>query len=179
VSPQPKIQRIKVRGSCRPGDWASASSPLLTETGSIWEWGGNEVVPHHAWTMCYSWRSACSKSTGKSLVKKKTMVHCTLLGKTTGPKGCWPKIPTQTLMENRCSCLDATVVWGLSSTQAWVLWKFTILSLLNPASSVNSILATNYVFTKHFVRSHWQPSPPPPARWSERRRSCTRWMWYG
>jgi hypothetical protein len=32
VSPQPKIQRIEVKGSCRPGDWASASCSLFTES---------------------------------------------------------------------------------------------------------------------------------------------------
>jgi hypothetical protein len=53
-----------------------------------------------------------------------------LLGETTG-RGSWtPKMPTQTLMENRCWRLEATVVWGFSSTQTWVLWKFTIPSRL-------------------------------------------------
>jgi hypothetical protein len=32
MSPQPKIQRIKVRESCRPVDWVSASYPLFTES---------------------------------------------------------------------------------------------------------------------------------------------------
>jgi hypothetical protein len=31
VSPQPKIQRIKVTGSCRPADWASIFYPLFIE----------------------------------------------------------------------------------------------------------------------------------------------------
>jgi hypothetical protein len=32
VSSQPKIQWIKVRGLCRPVDWASASYPLSNES---------------------------------------------------------------------------------------------------------------------------------------------------
>jgi hypothetical protein len=32
LSPQPNIQRIKVRRSCRPVDWVSASHPLFTES---------------------------------------------------------------------------------------------------------------------------------------------------
>jgi hypothetical protein len=32
VSPQPKIQRIKGRGSCRPVDWASTSYPLFIKS---------------------------------------------------------------------------------------------------------------------------------------------------
>jgi hypothetical protein len=79
-------------------------------------------------------------------------------------------------MENRCWYLDATVMWGLSSTQTWVLWKFTIPSLVNPASSVNRMLATHFVFTKHFGRSHWQN--PALARRSRGVRACPRWMWY-
>jgi hypothetical protein len=32
MSPQPKIQRIKIREVCRPVDWASTSYPMLTES---------------------------------------------------------------------------------------------------------------------------------------------------
>jgi hypothetical protein len=71
-------------------------------------------------------------------------------------KGWLPKMPTQTLMENRCCCLDTTVAWGLSLSQTWVLWKFMIPSLVNPASSINRMLATNCVFRIHFARSHRQ-----------------------
>jgi hypothetical protein len=52
VSHQPKIQRIKARGSCRLVNWASASQLLFTKPGSgaVWQCGENEVVPHHTWT---------------------------------------------------------------------------------------------------------------------------------
>jgi hypothetical protein len=73
-----------------------------------------------------------------------------LLGKTIGSKSWSSMMPTQTLMENRCWCLDDTVVWRLSSTQTWVLWKFTILCLVNPASSVNKMLATKCADSKWF-----------------------------
>jgi hypothetical protein len=129
--------------------------------------------------MCYHWwRGTCSKSTGKSLTKKRWYTApASLLGKTTGPK-CWsPNMPTQTLMENRCWYLDATVVWGLSSTQTWVLWKFTIPSLVDTDLSVNRMLATNHVFTTHFARSHWQNTTL--AQWPGGVRASTRRMWYG
>jgi hypothetical protein len=55
-------------------------------------------------------------------------------------------MPTHTLMENRCWCLDATVAWRMAIHPAWVLRKFTIPSLVNPASSVYRTLATKCVY---------------------------------
>jgi hypothetical protein len=47
-------------------------------------------------------------------------------------------MPTQTLMENRCWCLDATIIWGVPSAQARILWKFVVL--VSSASSVKRML---------------------------------------
>jgi hypothetical protein len=55
-------------------------------------------------------------------------------------------MPTQISMENRCWCLDATVLCELPPIQTWVLWKFTIPSLVNHASSVNRMLVTHCVY---------------------------------
>jgi hypothetical protein len=69
-------------------------------------------------------------------------------------------------------------MWGLSSIQTWALWKVIIPSLVNPTSSVNRILATNYVFTtQQLARSHWQNTTL--AQWSGGVRAYTRWTWYG
>jgi hypothetical protein len=56
------------------------------------------------------------------------------------------------------------VAWRLLSTQTWVLLKFIIPSLVNPAASVNRMLVTDCVFTTHFARSHGQNTTL--ARWS-------------
>jgi hypothetical protein len=44
--------------------------------------------------------------------------------------------------------------------------KFTIPSLVNPTSSVNRMLAKNYVVTMNVRRSHWKNTTL--AQWSER-----------
>jgi hypothetical protein len=46
---------------------------------------------------------------------------------------------TQILREKQCQCIDSTVVWEFF--QIWELWKFTIPSLVNSASSVYRMLA--------------------------------------
>jgi hypothetical protein len=80
-------------------------------------------------------------------------------------------------MENRCWCLDATVAWGLSSIHTWGLWKYTIPLLVNPASSVSRMSATNCAFTSHFSSSHYENTTFARRSWGLR--ACTRWMWYG
>jgi hypothetical protein len=82
-----------------------------------------------------------------------------MLGKTTGPKSWSPKMPTQAFMENQCSCLDDTDVWGLSSTQIWVLWKFTTPSLVNYALSVKRMLAKKCMFKTHFLEATGKTPP--------------------
>jgi hypothetical protein len=135
--PQRKIQRIKVRRSCRPVDWAPASYPLFTRSlVQLLSYSTEKIIWYlimHESHACSWWTGTCSKSTGKSFTKIRWYTALvSLLGKTTGPK-CWsPDVPTQTLMENRCWCLDAAVVWGFSSTHTWGLWKVTIPSLENP-----------------------------------------------
>lgn len=63
------------------------------------------------------------------------------------------------------------VVWELPSTQTWALQNFTVLSLVNPSSSVNRILATNCALTMHF---YWQNTTL--AQWSGGVGICTHWM---
>jgi hypothetical protein len=46
------------------------------------------------------------------------------------------------------------------------IMKFTIPSLVNPTSSVNRTLTTNYVVTMNFGRSHWENATL--AQWSEK-----------
>jgi hypothetical protein len=46
------------------------------------------------------------------------------------------------------------------------IMKFTVLSLVNPSSSVNRMLATNYVVTMNFGTSHWKTTTL--AQWSEK-----------
>lgn len=53
--------------------------------------------------------------------------------------------------------------WGLSCTQTWVLRKFTMQPLVNPASRVSRMLATNYMFATNCPRSHMKNTC---ARWS-------------
>jgi hypothetical protein len=86
------------------------------------KWGGAASCMNH---MCrHWWRGTCYKITGKSFTKiRRYNDPVSLLGTTTSPKSWSSRMPTQTLMENRWWCLDDTVVWGLSSTQTWVLWS--------------------------------------------------------
>jgi hypothetical protein len=53
-------------------------------------------------------------------------------------------MPTQTLIENQYWCLDSTVMWGVLSAQARILWKFTILSLVNPTFISKQSLQVNF-----------------------------------
>jgi hypothetical protein len=47
--PTANIQGNKVRDWCKPVDWASDSYLCSC---AVWQCGGNEVVPHHAWITC-------------------------------------------------------------------------------------------------------------------------------
>jgi hypothetical protein len=130
--------------------------------------------------MCCRWgRGTCSKSTGNHWSPKKRWytASVSLLGKKTDHKSRSPKMPAQTLAKNQCWCLDAEVVWGLSSTQTWDLRKFTISSLVNPALSVNRMLTISCLSTTFFVRSHWQNTMHAP--WSGGVKTCIHWMWNG
>jgi hypothetical protein len=179
---QKKIQMIKVRGSCRPVGWASASYPLFTErlvqvlcdNAKKMNWCPIMHEPQILSSMkIYKFQEY------RQIIRQTQWytARVSLSGKTTGLKSCSPAMSTQTLTENRCWCLDAIVVCGLSSTLTWVLWNFTVPSLANPTSSVKRVLATNYMFTTHFVSSHWQNTTL--ARWPGGVGPCIRWMWYG
>jgi hypothetical protein len=96
VSPQPNIQRIKVRRSCRPVDWASAPYPPFTESLV-------QVLSDSAEKM--RWCPIMHGPRVLSLMKRHMFQEYTtirwytapvsLLGNTTGPKDRSPKMPTQ------------------------------------------------------------------------------------
>jgi hypothetical protein len=94
----------------------------ISGSDAVWQCGENCVPPcmnHicHRW-----WRGTCCKSTGKSFTKKRWFTApLSLLGKAVGPKNGSPNMPSKTLMENRCWYLDATVMWGLSSTKTSIV----------------------------------------------------------
>jgi hypothetical protein len=123
-----KIQRIGP-GDCA-GQLTGPPGPSHYSL-KVWQYRETEVVPHHAWTTCVVNKDAHPKVLVNN--SPKIMVQP---GKTTGPKSWSPKMPTVALMEIRCSRLDDTAMWELSSTQTWVPWKFTGLSVVNLASSV-------------------------------------------
>jgi hypothetical protein len=142
-------------------------------SGAVRQCRGKEVVPHNAWTT----RAVVDEEAhvpnipvNISAKNDGKLTPVSLLCKTTGPKSWSSQMPTQTLTENTCWCLDATVMWGLSFIQTWFLWKFTIPSHVNPAVSVK-LCVYNAFREKPFAKH----------------RSCTRsagvdacgWMRYG
>jgi hypothetical protein len=84
----------------------------------------------HRW-----WRGTCLRSPGKSFTRKQwSAAPVSLLGKTTGPKNWSSKMPTpRHQWKLICWCFDATVVWGLSSTQTRLLWSSQYCPLWIPA----------------------------------------------
>jgi hypothetical protein len=138
------------------------------------KWDGAPSCMNH---MCW-WKPHVPRMlVNHSPNKRCYTVPVSLLVKKTGPKSWTIKMPTQTLVENRCWCLDATVAWGLASTQIWVLWNFTVPFHVNPTSSANRVLATNSVSRTHLPRNHWQNTTL--ARWSGGVGVCTSFTWHG
>jgi hypothetical protein len=106
-TPRRLFQRVRVRRSCRPVDWTTASYPLFSESvvqvlsdnAEKMSWCPIRHEPH----VLRWWTSTCSKSTGKSFTKTRWYVApVSLLVKMTAPKRWSRKMPSQTLMENRC-----------------------------------------------------------------------------
>jgi hypothetical protein len=122
------------------------------------------VVPHHTW------------STG-IVIHEEAHVPRVLVNhspKDNGTLHLWAKLITQ----------DAhPVVDGRLSELTWchggvgivihpdTIWKFTIHSTVNSASSVKSMLATNHGHTSHWLSTTL-------AWWSEGVNTCTNWMWF-
>jgi hypothetical protein len=82
---------------------------------TLWgKWSGVPSYMNHRY--CHSWRSTCSKSTGKSFTKRQWYTAPVgLLG-----KGNWSwEFIIQDTHPDGCYCLDAMVVWGLCSTQTY------------------------------------------------------------
>jgi hypothetical protein len=108
ASAQRKAQRVEVRWTCRPVDWAvhrnSGSGGLTVRRKRS---GATSHINH---TNCLWWRATCYKCTDKSFTKN---------WQGTGPASSldkknylniWrPKVRTQTLLKDQCWCLCATL----------------------------------------------------------------------
>lgn len=107
-----QLTRPLCSSHCLPKVWLRCCLKMLGK------WIG--APSHQIHRYCHSWRGTCSKSNGKSFVKRQWYTAPVgLLGKTTGLTNWSPKMPTQKLMEEWHYSLDAMVVWGLWSTQTY------------------------------------------------------------
>jgi hypothetical protein len=77
-------------------------------------------------------------------------------------------------MANRCWCLDSAVEIIIHLDIHQVSWKFTVLSFVNPASSVNRRLATDCVFTTQFAIWKTPPLHDGQETWGRALTRCGR-----
>jgi hypothetical protein len=93
-----------------------------------------------------------------------------------GPVKHFLTLPAQTLIENCCWCLGQIVLYGFMALQMCVLWKFSVLFFVKPASSVKSVRLLKNGSSQNYERNHWQ------NYWCELKssecRACTQCKWY-
>jgi hypothetical protein len=130
--PQPKIQKIKVRRSCRPVDWASASYPLFTESlvrvpsdnAEKMRWWPTMHEPHVLSLMkrhmfCEYWQTIHKKTHGTLHLLVCSVRQVVI-------KSWSPKMPAQTMTRPYLSIQLFLDIWWLGPffSSEWVLYPF-------------------------------------------------------